>query len=730
MNNTRHLTRRITRRGTTRTSTSLNKVEVEKNQPKQEQFNLNAIIIKNLSNENPSKGKTNVYYSYIENQYKQVEDTENYLEILDINESILHKEDTQAVTQEEYHARKKKLKAQIRKEGEDIGELEIDSFKSMRNRLYYCERGSETLQKKIINRECETVKLNRVNHNGIFHQWDRFDTYMSNFLKEKDKKRMEDEFKMKGKITQRKKVETFSDSLNRPSLFKALKLLERQIMQIKNRDKYLFYREWNKFDDSQESSKMIYMLLSFPQNARIKNRSVTALCWNTKFEDLFAVGYGSYDFPSKKEEKLDNDNYNNNNDDQNDNGYIYVFSIKNNFFPEVKYTTDSGVLCLDFHPKEFYYLVAGFYDGTVGVFDISQKVKNPIIFCDIRYQKHLDPVWQVKWYTPFNEPGEYVFYSISSDGRVIKWTFFKNKTSLETEEVIKLKYSDVLQQELQNKENNNSNDLTNTNNININETDTSREKQDEALAFGNAGGMCFDFNNHKNFEHYFIIGTEEGKIYLCSTAHREKTIFNYEGHTMGVYSLSWNPFQPKLFASCSADWTIKVWHYKTFSPLIVYDMQSAIGDLSWSPWCSTIFATVNVSGEIKFFDLNRARKAPLEPKKYKETAINHIAFNKNEFVFITGNDKGKVHLWKMAEPLRVTVDKKELEEKEKEKKAAEANKNSLPTTKIVIPPNLRDDMVKQRKTYIQKKQIMADLNPEVEKKRIDEFLELLDITDV
>ncbi len=84
----------------------------------------------------------------------------------------------------------------------------------------------------------------------------------------------------------------------------------------------------------------------------------------------------------------------------------------------------------------------------------------------------------------------------------------------------------------------------------------------------------------------------------------------------------------------------------------------------------------------------------------------------------------------MAEPLRVTVDKKELEEKEKEKKAAEANKNSLPTTKIVIPPNLRDDMVKQRKTYIQKKQIMADLNPEVEKKRIDEFLELLDITDI
>ena len=97
-------------------------------------------------------------------------------------------------------------------------------------------------------------------------------------------------------------------------------------------------------------------------------------------------------------------------------------------------------------------------------------ISTPIILSDIRVQKHMDPVWQVKWYTPFNEPGEYVFYSISSDGRVIKWSFYQNKTSLETEEVIKLKYSDVLQQELQNSTNNSS-DMNNTTNININESE-------------------------------------------------------------------------------------------------------------------------------------------------------------------------------------------------------------------------------------------------------------------
>jgi len=713
----------MARRMSTRTSSSLNKVDSGVQRTKnEEKVNMNALIIKNLGYTNPQTGKNSVYYSYTDSAYKTIDNSETYLEILDIGESLLNKEDNQSVALSEYHQKKKKLKSDQRKKGEEINELEIDSYRSMRNKLTYCERGSETIHKNIIQRDVETKKLNRINHDGMFHQWDLFDSYMATFIQILEKKRMDEEIKMKGFAVEKKRKEYHGENLSRPSLLRALKLLERQIMQIKNQDKYLFYREWNKFDDNQDSSKMLYMLLSFPQNARIKNRAVTALTWNSKFEDLFAVGYGSYDFPSKKEEKGELDDKG----DEMENGYIYVFSVKNNFYPEMKYTTDSGVLSLDFHPKEFSYLVAGFYDGSVSVYDISQKIKTPIITCDIRKQKHMDPVWMVKWYMHFTEPGEYVFYSISSDGRVVKWSFFNNKTTLETEEVVLLKYSDVIQQEqAQNALNQNDN----TNNVSITES-ASKEKQDEALAFGNAGGMCFSFNHHKGFEHYFVVGTEEGKIYLCSTQHREHTISNFEGHTMGVYNVTWNPFHAKVFASCSADWTIKIWHYKNFSPLIVYDMQSAVGDISWSPWCSTIFATVNVSGDIKFFDLNRARKAPLEPKRYKDTAINHIAFNKNEFVFITGNDRGKVHLWKMAEPLRVTVDKKELEEKEKEKKAAEANKNSLPTTKIVIPANLRDDMVKQRKTYIKKKQIMADLNPEVEKKRIDEFLELLDITDI
>ena len=59
MNGTRHLTRRVTRR-TTRTNTSLGKVEGDTKPIKEPQYNMNAIIIKNLGHDNPSKGHTNV----------------------------------------------------------------------------------------------------------------------------------------------------------------------------------------------------------------------------------------------------------------------------------------------------------------------------------------------------------------------------------------------------------------------------------------------------------------------------------------------------------------------------------------------------------------------------------------------------------------------------------------------------------------------------------------------
>ena len=55
------------------------------------------------------------------------------------------------------------------------------------------------------------------------------------------------------------------------------------------------------------------------------------------------------------------------------------------------------------------------------------------------------------------------------------------------------------------------------------------------------------------------MGTEEGRIHKCSKAYNSAYLETYEGHYMAVYTVRWNAFNPKIFLSCSADWTVKLW---------------------------------------------------------------------------------------------------------------------------------------------------------------------------
>ena len=145
-------------------------------------------------------------------------------------------------------------------------------------------------------------------------------------------------------------------------------------------------------------------------------------------------------------------------------------------------------MSVDFHPKHPALLAVGLYDGTVQVFDIRLKSNTPIYASTVRTMKHTDPVWQVKW----NDEPELSFFSISSDGRVSSWALMKNK--LEPEEVMKLKL--VLDQDKELVEN-----------------------KKESFLYGLAGGMCFDFNPHEGHTNLFLVGTEEGKIHLCSKSY-------------------------------------------------------------------------------------------------------------------------------------------------------------------------------------------------------------------
>ena len=105
-------------------------------------------------------------------------------------------------------------------------------------------------------------------------------------------------------------------------------------------------------------------------------------------------------------------------------GLICRYSLKNPSFPEYVYNTVSGVMSVDVHPDYPNLLCAGFYDGTVGVYNSAEITQKANIMSNAKNGKHTDPVWQVRWQKDDHD-GNMNFFSVSSDGRVCRWTVVK-----------------------------------------------------------------------------------------------------------------------------------------------------------------------------------------------------------------------------------------------------------------------------------------------------------------
>ena len=280
-------------------------------------------------------------------------------------------------------------------------------------------------------------------------------------------------------------------------------------------------------------------------------------------------------------------------------------------------------MCLDFHPKYPALLAVGCYDGTVMVYDIRIKGNNkPIYQSTVRTAKHTDPVWQVRWSVEDPTKG-LSFCSISSDGRVTNWNLMKNK--LEPEEVIKLKLVVDQEKEL-------------------------AENKKDAFMYGLAGGMCFDFNKFN--EHLFLVGTEEGKIHLCSKAYSGQYLETYEGHYLAGYAVKWNTYHPRVFISCSADWTIKMWDKNIQRPIKAFDLGCAIGDIEWAPYSSTVFAAVTSSGNLYVYDLKQQKHIHMcEHPAMKKAKALHVSFNKADPIILVGDERGGVNSFKLSKSL-------------------------------------------------------------------------------
>ncbi|XP_044796138.1 dynein axonemal intermediate chain 1 isoform X2 [Bubalus bubalis] len=451
-------------------------------------------------------------------------------------------------------------------------------------------------------------------------RWEIYDAYMEELekqekTKEKEKTKTPVAKKM-GKMAMRKMTSMESQSDDITKVTQAAKIVERMVNQNTYDDVAQDFKYYEDAADEYRDQEGTLLPLWKFQNDKAKRLAVTALCWNPKYNDLFAVGHGSYDFMKQSR------------------GMLLLYSMKNPSFPEYIFSSESGIMCLDMHVDHPYLVVVGHYDGNVAIYNLKKPHSQPSFRSSAKSGKHTDPVWQVRWQKD-DMDHNLNFFSVSSDGRIVSWTLVKSE--LVHTDVIKLKVEDSTTEGL------------------------------EGLQIHTvACGTAFDF--HREIDYLFLVGTEEGKIYKCSKSYSSQFLDTYDAHNMAVDAVSWNPYHTKVFMSCSSDWTVKIWDHTIKTPMFIYDLNSAVGDVAWAPYSSTVFAAVTTNGKTHVFDLSINKyeaicNQPVVAKK--KNKLTHVQFNPIHPIIIVGDDRGHVTCLKLSPNLRKMPKEKKGQEVQK-----------------------------------------------------------------
>jgi dynein intermediate chain 1 len=369
----------------------------------------------------------------------------------------------------------------------------------------------------------------------------------------------------------------------------AIKLMERMVTSNLEAEAFTDLKFYVDGADAFRTSGAVLPLWRFVCD-KVKKKEVTCVRWNLEYPDLFAASYGTFDFMK-----------------QGSGGGVVVYSLKNPRTPEYFVVTDGTVCSIDWNRTRPALLAVGLYDGSVAVIDVRSKDRKLIFKTSIRENQHLDAVWEVRWIT------EDTFVSVSSDGRVAAWTLRRSK--LRSEELSEL------------------------------HPEPNQDDEFNSLM----DGLCMDFNPLN--DEMYLVGTQDGAIIQFSRIIPSRVpIAVYKGHSMAVYAVKWNPFNPEVFLSCSADGNICLWlTSRTTAPLRSFDLWTSVGDVEWSPVCATAFACVTSEGFLVMFDLEQNRlKAVSQQKIVAKGKLNRLAHNRTQPLMIIGDDRGGVSCAKLS----------------------------------------------------------------------------------
>ncbi|XP_034231479.1 WD repeat-containing protein 78-like [Thrips palmi] len=340
-------------------------------------------------------------------------------------------------------------------------------------------------------------------------------------------------------------------------------------------------------------------------------RAVTCLTWNKENTDLLAVGYGKY---------LQQDQAT---------GLVCMWSAKNPKLPERLYRFASPVSALSFCGTRPNLLAVGMCNGGLALLDVSATEKSVVADAGDGSESGVaspswEPIWSMEWMSgqEFLTGDEQVLVTAGQDGRVVRWR--RGERGLEWTPMLRVAMAEGGEKGVPPL---------------LEASGHCPEREVGLRQF--AAVLCMA--PVPNDPVRYMVATEDGCVHTCSTNYLQRHKAVVAAHAGPVYRLSFSPFCEKIFLTCGADWTVRIWAVGLDEPLVTLTggMQS-VEDAVWSPRNSTILASIS-GDDVCMWDLRRKTYLPASRTAWPHPSPpTTLLFSPGQDNLLVGDREGRV----------------------------------------------------------------------------------------
>ncbi|XP_067928182.1 cytoplasmic dynein 1 intermediate chain 2-like isoform X2 [Watersipora subatra] len=328
-----------------------------------------------------------------------------------------------------------------------------------------------------------------------------------------------------------------------------------------------------------------------------KHRLVTCLDWSKQYQELLLASYSTNpELPHEPE------------------GVCLVWnSMFKKESPEYIFHCQSAVTtcCFAaFHPNLY---VGGTYSGQVVVWDNRSNKRMPVQRTPLSASAHTHPIYCT---SVVGTENAHNLITVSTDGKVCSWSLDMLSQPQDSMNLI----------------------ATNKNKLPV-----------AALSMSFLSG---DVNN-------FVIGGEDGAVNLaCRHGSKAGVTLSLEEHNGPVTGIDTHKVQggvdfSHLYLTSSFDWTVKLWSTRGEHSLYTFkDGTEYVMDVNWSPIHPALFASVDGTGKLSLWNLNRDTEVPTASTVPDyQSALNRCKWHSSGTHLAVGSTTGKIYLYDVVERL-------------------------------------------------------------------------------